>query len=74
MGYVRVVLNGCFSKVKVFGAKKFILSNLFLSKDGFVTFYNVLRVNLQSEPCVPKITSQGGIGIEKTIWSFQTLF
>ena len=62
-----MVLNGCFSKVKVFGAKKFILSNLFLSKDGFVTFYNVLRVNLQSEPCVPKITSQGGIGIEKTI-------
>ena len=74
MGYVRVVLNGCFSKVKVFGAKKFILPNLFLSKDGFVTFYNVLRVNLQSEPCVPKITSQGGIWIEKIIRSFQTLF
>ena len=52
--------------MKVFGAK-FILLNLFLSKDGFVAFYNVFRVNFQSEPCVPKITSQGGIGIEKII-------
>ena len=52
--------------MKLFGAK-FKLPNLFLSKDGFVAFYNVFRVNLQSEPCVPKITSQGGIGIEKTI-------
>ena len=59
--------------MKVFGAK-FILPNSFLSKDGFVAFYNVFRVNLQSEPCVPKITSQGGIKIEKIIRYFQTLF
>ena len=52
--------------MKVFSAKC-ILPNSFLSKDGFVAFYNVFRVNLQSEPCVPKITWQGGIGIEKII-------
>ena len=46
----------------------------FLSKDGFIAFYNVFNVNLQSEPHVPNITSQGRIGTEKIIRTSQTFF